>query len=102
MKDVVSNGTAISMKDPPPTMLNALKVLGGMGAQLRASARYISAASPDETAVFTKDGIEILFGSATQMQKKDFLARQILADQKGKVVFIDVRSVDRPVWRGLK
>ena len=40
-------------------------------------------------------------GAATQMDKKDFLARRILADQKGKVVFIDVRSVDRPVWRGL-
>ena len=101
VRDVVSNGAAISMKDPPPTMLNALKVLGGMGAQLRSSAKYITAASVDETAVFTKDGVEILFGAATQMVKKDFLARRILADQKGKVVFIDVRSVDRPVWRGL-
>jgi len=101
VRDVVANGSAISKKAPPPTMLNALKVLGGMGGQLRASARYITAASIDETAVFTKDRIEILFGEAKQMARKDFLARRILADQKGKVVFIDVRSVDRPVWRGL-
>ena len=31
LRDVVSNATAISMSDPPPTMLNALKVLGGLG-----------------------------------------------------------------------
>jgi cell division protein FtsQ len=101
VRDVVANGSAISMKDPPETMLNALKVLGGLGTQLRSSAKYVTAASIDETAIFTKDGVEILFGAASQMSKKDFLAKRILADQKGKVVFIDVRSVDRPVWRGL-
>ena len=58
-------------------------------------------AAVDETALLTRDNVEILIGRAEEMQKKDYLARKILAAQRGKVVFIDVRSTDRPVSRGL-
>ncbi len=39
-------------------------------------------------------------GSADQIAKKDQLVRQILAKEK-KLVYINVRVVDRPTWRGL-
>jgi cell division protein FtsQ len=84
-----------------PQLANAVAVLAGLGPDLRGVVRYVNARTVDETAVFTDTGLEILFGAARQMDKKDFLARRILADQKGKVVFIDVRTVERPVWRGL-
>jgi cell division protein FtsQ len=84
-----------------PQLANAVAVLAGLGADLRTTIRSVSARTVDETAVFTASGLEILFGAARQMDKKDFLARRILTDQKGKVVFIDVRTVERPVWRGL-
>jgi cell division protein FtsQ len=84
-----------------PQLANAVAVLAGLGPDLRGGASYINARTVDETAMFTASGLEILFGAARQMDKKDFLARRILTDQKGKVVFIDVRTVERPVWRGL-
>ena len=63
--------------------------------------RFVDAPSVDETALLTKDNVEILMGPAEDLGKKDAIARQILAAQRGKVVFIDVRSTDRPVSRGL-
>jgi cell division protein FtsQ len=88
---------------PPtsPQLANAARVVAGLGNPLRGTVRFVDARTVDETAIFTAQGVEILMGLAGQMDKKDFLASRILADQKGKVVFIDVRSVDRPVWRGL-
>jgi cell division protein FtsQ len=80
---------------------NALAVLGGVSPSLRRDVVAVNAKSVDETALVTKGNVEILFGSADEMPKKDAIARQILAAQRGKVVFIDVRSTDRPVSRGL-
>lgn len=84
-----------------PVILNALKVLGGLSSDLRAQTARVSVRTVDETALFTKGGVEILIGPARELKKKDFIIRRILKEQAGKVVFIDVRSVDRPVWRGL-
>ncbi len=88
---------------PPASaqIANAVQVVDGLSPQLHKSLQYVSARTVDETAVFVTPGVEILMGVARQLDKKDYLARRILTDQKGKVVFIDVRSVDRPVWRGL-
>jgi cell division protein FtsQ len=86
---------------PSVQLANAAKVVGGLGPALRRTVRFVDARIVDETTLVTDQGVEILMGSAKQMEKKAFLASRILADQKGKVVFIDVRSVDRPVWRGL-
>jgi hypothetical protein len=35
------------------------------------------------------------------MKKKDAVITSILARQKGKLVYINVRTPDRPTWRGL-
>ena len=64
----------------------------------------MSAKSIDQTAVFTTGQIEILFGAATQMAQKDYVARKILSDQRRAdvvVVLVDVRTWKNPVWRGL-
>lgn len=79
---------------------NALSVLTGMGSQIRRSVRAVDAPSVDETALLTNQNVEILVGPATDLVKKDLLVRKILAAQRG-IVFIDVRSTDRPVSRGI-
>ncbi len=88
---------------PPSSqqLANAVAVVDGISPALRMLVQYVSARTVDETALFVTPGVEILVGTAKQLDKKDYLARRILTDQKGQVVFIDVRSVDRPVWRGL-
>ena len=81
---------------------NALAVLADLSDELRAMTRAVSVATIDETALLTTDGVEIFVGLAEDVAKKDVIAREILAEQSGRVVFIDVRSVERPIWRGLE
>lgn len=84
-----------------PVLRNALAVISGLSTQLRRSARFVDAPSIDETALLTNENVDILIGSADDLSKKDVIARQILAAQHGRVVFIDVRSTDRPISRAL-
>lgn len=81
---------------------NALAILSGLSDELRGMVGAISVASIDETALLTNDGVEVFFGTAEDISKKDAVAVQILEEQAGKVVFVDVRVVDRPIWRGLE
>lgn len=82
-------------------LLNALDVMEGLSPELRARVRAISAPSIDKTSLITHEDIEIFIGSADELDKKDRVARQILEEQVGEVVYINVRTVDRPTWRGL-
>jgi cell division protein FtsQ len=81
---------------------NALAVLRQLSPKLSALVRFASAPSVEKTALVTKNGIQIFVGPATEMKKKDAVVRAILAQQKGKIVYINVRTPDRPTWRGLE
>lgn len=84
-----------------PELENALRVLAGLSPQLRGMVRAVSAPTADRTALITKGDVEILVGPAEDMEKKDLVARRILKEQAGKVVYMNVRTVERPTWRGL-
>ncbi|MDO8963301.1 MAG: FtsQ-type POTRA domain-containing protein [Coriobacteriia bacterium] len=83
-------------------LLNAMKVLAGISREVASSVRAISAPTIDGTTLFTVDRVEIVIGEASDLKKKDMLVRRMLLEQRGRVVSIDVRTVDRPTWRGLK
>ncbi len=102
VRDVEDVQPAVGERVEDDELLNALVVLSGLSDELRAQVRTVSAVSVDETALITVDGIEILFGEATDVERKDVVAREILEQQEGLVVFIDVRAVDVPVWRGFE
>ncbi|MBU4555302.1 MAG: hypothetical protein KJ747_00320, partial [Actinobacteria bacterium] len=80
---------------------NALRVWKALSSELRAKTRTISAPSVDKTALMTTDDIAIFMGSSEDIERKDLVARRILEEQAGKVVSINVRTVDRPTWRGV-
>lgn len=82
-------------------VLNALSVLSEISPELRGRITKLQAVSVPKTKLFTIDGVEIAFGSAEQASTKDRIARSILETQKGKVVLINVRTPDKPTWRGL-
>ncbi len=95
--------------DPKPgrrttseTLLNAIAVLTGLSPPLLAQVVSVSAPSVDGTTLFTRDRVEIVFGSAAESATKDALVRRIMGELRGKVVSIDVRTTDRPTWRGLR
>lgn len=84
-----------------PQIANAVRVIAGLSQELRRDVASVSAPSVEETAFRTRDDVEVFIGEATQMEEKDRIVREILARQEG-VVYINVRVVDRPTWRGLE
>jgi len=82
-------------------LANALEVWNGLSQELAGEVRAISAASVDKTTLITTNDVEILVGSAEDIGKKDLIAREILREQAGAVVYVNVRTVDRPTWRRL-
>lgn len=80
---------------------NALAVLRGVDSDLAGTVKVVTAPSVDETALLTAGNVEIMIGEATQLREKSLLIANILAERGGDVVFIDVRSVERPISRGL-
>jgi cell division protein FtsQ len=101
IRDVKGLDLKAGRKTTSEPLLNAVTVLSTISAELRAQVKVVSAADIDATTLFTTDKVEIVFGSATDAAKKDAIVRGILADQHGRVVSIDVRTTDRPTWRGL-
>jgi cell division protein FtsQ len=85
-----------------PVLRNAIAVAAGLGPELRAITRTISAPSIEKTALMTDSDVEVYVGEATDMARKDRIARAILKREKGRVVYINVRAVDSPTWRGLE
>lgn len=84
-----------------PVATNALRIVRGLSPELREMTAYINAPSIERTEIITREGIAIFLGSSDQLAVKDEVARRILAENPGKVVYINVRIVDRPTWRGL-
>ena len=82
-------------------LVNALRVLEGISPELKSAVRAVSAPSVDETTLITASGVEIMVGEAVNLPEKSVLALGILEEQGSGVVFIDVRSIERPVSRGL-
>lgn len=84
-----------------PVLNNALKVLAGISRDIGAQVSVVSAPSIEETALHTAGNVEIMIGEAVRLQEKSTIAEGILAEQGDQVVFIDVRSVEHPISRGL-
>lgn len=82
-------------------LLNALKIVAGISPELRGMTTVLSAPTIDKTALITDDDVEVFIGDASQLVAKDRIVRQILQKKKGEVVYINVRVVESPIWRGL-
>lgn len=98
LKDFVAEPGLVSSSDG---LLNALDVLAGVDDDLLAMVKTVTAPSVNETALLTAAGMEIMIGEAERLAEKSALVRDILAEQGGGVVFIDVRNVERPISRGI-
>lgn len=83
------------------TLSNAIAVLAGISSDLSSTVRVVTAPSVNETTLLTVSGVEILVGEAVQLEEKSALIEDILAERAGQIVFIDVRSVERPISRGI-
>ena len=100
IRDIVGLAPKAGIRSASSELRNALTVLAGLSEQLRAMIKTISAPTVDTTALITAGDIQIFVGGSDNIAKKDLIARDILSRQK-KVVYVNVRVVERPTWRGL-
>jgi cell division protein FtsQ len=82
-------------------VLNALSLASGLSDTLLSQVLTISAASAEKTSLVLTDGVEVAFGSATDISTKEQIILDLLAEHEGKISYINVRVVDRPTWRAL-
>ncbi len=102
VRDIAGLRPVPGQKSGSKELANAILVARGLSPELKAVTRAITAPTVDKTAILTVDDVEIFVGDAGQIAEKDRIAREILAREEGKVVYINVRVVDRPTWRGLE
>jgi cell division protein FtsQ len=101
VRDVPGLDPKVGRRTSSEPLMNAIAVLAGVSQRLRSEIGSISAPTIDGTTLYTRDRVEIVFGDATEARTKDALVLTILDEHRGKVVSIDVRTIDRPTWRGL-
>lgn len=102
VRDVTGLDPVAGRKTQSETLINALEVISQLDSTMSSATAEVSAPSIDKTALVTKNDVEVFVGPSDDIGRKLQVAEQILKDQAGKVVYINVRTVDRPTWRGLE
>lgn len=102
IRDVGDVETTPGVRPSSEPLKNALEVWNGLSPQMREMVRAISAPSVGETALITEDGVEVFVGSSVDIARKEEIAREIMTEHAGSVVYINVRSIERPTWRALE
>lgn len=80
---------------------NALAILDGLSTELADQVKTVTATDAASTCLTLDNGIEIAFGTAEDIRDKERICLQIMADNPGKVSYINVRVPDRPTWRAV-
>lgn len=89
---------AIGAKCTDAEVLNALEIIANMTTSLADQVKVVSAPDVDSTMLVLNNNVEIAFGAAEDIRDKERICLQIMK-QNPKVVYINVRVLDRPTWR---
>ena len=100
VRDVEGLSPSAGVQSASKELRNALAVLQGLSPALLAQVRTVSAPTIDRTALILPRGVQVFIGSAADIAKKDEVALKLLTGNKN-VVYVNVRIVNRPTWRGL-
>lgn len=80
---------------------NALSIIDGMTTELADQIKSVSAASSNSTTLTLDTGVEIAFGDSQDIRDKERVCLELLQQYEGKISYINVRVVNKPVWRSL-
>lgn len=80
---------------------NALSIIDGMTTELANQIKSVSAASSNSTTLTLDNGVEIAFGDSQDIRDKERVCLELLQEHEGKISYINVRVVNKPVWRSL-
>lgn len=79
---------------------NALAILKDLSPALRDQVASIKTESVEGTELTTKDGVMIYIGSASRLDEKEKITLKLLEENKGKIIYINVRVPEHPTLRG--
>lgn len=102
IRDLTISDFEIGEKMRSTSLSNAITCLVHLEDPLKGSLSIISAPSVDKLSLYTKDGVEIIYGKAEETKKKNYVLREILSKDSGKVIFIDIRVLSNPVVKRLE
>ena len=88
----------IGAKCTDSEVLNALEIISSMTTSLADQVKVVSAPDVESTMLVLRNNVEISFGAADDIRDKERICLQIMKDNP-KVVYINVRVIDRPTWR---
>lgn len=80
---------------------NALSIIDGMTTELSSQVKSVSAASSTSTTLTLDNGVEIAFGDSHDIRDKERVCLELTKEHEGKISYINVRNVNKPVWRSL-
>ena len=80
---------------------NAVEILNGMTTELADQVKNVSATDAESTTLLLQNGVEIAFGTATDIRAKERVCLELLSEHEGEIAYINVRTVSRPTWRTL-
>lgn len=101
IKDLKISKVKVGKKIKSKAFSNAILCLKGLDSKLRSSLSIISASSVDKLSLYNKEGVEILYGKAENIQKKNYILKKLLSENS-TVKFIDIRVVSNPVIKRLE
>lgn len=84
-----------------PNITNALAIIDGMSTELADQVKSVSAASSDSTVLTLHNGVEIAFGDSSDIRDKERVCLELMEQHPGKIAYINVRTVNKPIWRAV-
>ena len=78
------------------SLLNALAIVNGVSSPMKTMIDLISAPSVAATTLYLTNNVEVVFGSAEDVEKKELVINQLIAEHGSTLIRINVRVADRP------
>ena len=91
----------VGVEETDEGILNALGILSSANEEFTSQIATIEASSDNSTNLMLKNGVEVAFGAATDIESKIQVINDLLEQHAGEITYINVRVVSRPAWRGL-
>ncbi|MCQ2751519.1 MAG: FtsQ-type POTRA domain-containing protein [Coriobacteriales bacterium] len=94
---IATPSSGVSCKDEG--VLNAIDIFAGLSTDFVSQIDSISAPSASKTQLNLKNGVVVAFGDATEIELKESVIKELMAQNEGKISYINVRIPSRPIFR---
>lgn len=80
---------------------NALDIISGLSDELASQVISVAATGTETATLILENGVEIAFGDADDVRDKERIALQLMQEYPDEIAYINVRTPNKPTWRGV-